>query len=439
MSIYMPEKQNGHGIESQDLVRQLTEARQCTLRLFSDLTDEQMLGPMLRIVNPPLWEIGHVAWFHEKWTLRHLRGQEPIRDGVDSLYDSAAVAHDSRWRLSLPSRRATLNYMDDVLGSIVGLLGTGDICGEELYFHLLPIYHEYMHSEALTYTRQTLSYAQPVATHPTGPNLARNGRLLTDDVEVPGGNFILGADKEEPFVFDNEKWAHSVKVEPFKIARTAVTNSQFAEFVEVGGYKDDRYWSLEGLAWRKETDSRHPVYWKPREGGGWLRRHFDKWTVLEEGSPVIHVNWYEAEAYCNWARRRLPTEAEWEMAAGYSPSERRKLRFPWGDDPPNPERANLDWQAMGCIDAAALESGDSPFGCRQMIGNVWEWTVDDFGPYPGFVVDPYKEYSVPWFGGHKVLRGGCWTTRAKLIRNTWRNFYTPDRRDVLAGFRTCAR
>jgi iron(II)-dependent oxidoreductase len=117
----------------------------------------------------------------------------------------------------------------------------------------------------------------------------------------------------------------------------------------------------------------------------------------------------------------------------------RKRTFPWGDEPPAPDRANLDWRHPGCIDVGALPAGDSAFGCRQMIGNVWEWTADDFLAYPGFTIDPYKEYSQPWFGNHKVLRGGCWTTRSRLIRNTWRNFYTPDRRDVWAGFRTCAR
>ena len=421
------------------LVTQLNEARQRTIELVADLTDDELLGPALKIVNPPLWEIGHVAWFHEKWALRHLRGLRPIREDADSLYDSAAVAHDSRWFLALPSRETTLNYMTEVLETITRFIGNRILSGEELYFHLLPIYHEYMHSEALTYTRQTLSYSMPRLGHVASSVPKTSPGKFREDAEVPGGSFALGAATDEPFVFDNEKWAHSVTLKPFKIARTAVTNADFAEFVEGGGYEHERYWSSAGWAWRQGSGSTHPVYWKKREGGGWLRRHFDNWSALEEHLPVIHVNWYEAEAYCNWAGRRLPTEAEWEMAASYSPAEHRKRRFPWGDSRPTPEQANLDWQAMGCIDGAALEAGDSSFGCRQMIGNVWEWTADDFGPYPGFVIDPYKEYSEPWFSGHKVLRGGCWTTRAELIRNTWRNFYTPDRRDVLAGFRTCAR
>jgi len=165
---------------------------------------------------------------------------------------------------------------------------------------------------------------------------------------------------------------------------------------------------------------------------------------LEDHLPVLHVNWYEADAFCRFAKRRLPTEAEWEMAASSEPTSndqgisQPKRRFSWGDEAPDPNRANLDWQAGGCIDVRALPAGDSAFGCRQMIGNVWEWTASDFTPYPGFVAGPYKEYSAPWFGDHKVLRGGCWTTRARLIHNTYRNFYQPHRRDVWAGFRTCA-
>jgi iron(II)-dependent oxidoreductase len=153
----------------------------------------------------------------------------------------------------------------------------------------------------------------------------------------------------------------------------------------------------------------------------------------------MHVSWYEADAYCRWAGRRLPTEAEWEYAAA-TPSQGavRKRRYPWGYAVATPDRANLFGVAPGPVDVSAFAGGDSAYGCRQMIGNVWEWTADTFLPYPGFVADPYREYSEPWFGNHKVLRGGCFATRATLIRNTWRNFYTPDRRDAFAGFRTCA-
>jgi iron(II)-dependent oxidoreductase len=252
--------------------------------------------------------------------------------------------------------------------------------------------------------------------------------------------FLLGAEQGDGFVFDNEKWAHPVTIAPFLISRTAVSNAEFAAFVESGGYAKERWWSEAGWRWLRAAGAEHPIYWK-RTDGGWQLRQFDALVPLPPELPVLHVNWYEADAYCRWAGRRLPAEAEWEMAASAEPAGDgtwRKRRFPWGDEPPTLERANLDWARGGCVSVGALPEGDSYFGCRQMIGNVWEWTSNDFQPYPGFVVDPYKEYSAPWFGDHKVLRGGCWTTRSRLIRNTWRNFYRPDRRDVWAGFRTCA-
>jgi iron(II)-dependent oxidoreductase len=419
-------------------------ARQRTLEVVADLSDEQLLGPQLRIVNPLLWEIGHVTWFQEKWALRHAGGQAPIRSDGDSLYDSAAVAHDTRWTIPLPSRADTLAYMTAVRDRVLERIEQGKLTEQERYFITLGVLHEDMHTEAFTYTRQTHGWRAPVF---PGLEQATSGATgpLSGDVEVPGGRFLLGGLREEPFVFDNEKWAHPVDVRPFAIARAAVTQSEFAEFVEAKGYSRREFWSEPGLAWRESARAEHPVYWKREAAGRWLRRNFDHWAPLEPHRPVLHVNWWEAEAYCNWAGRRLPTEAEWEAAASAEPGESgkqlsdRKRRFPWGDDAPGPERANLGWRAMGAVDVSALPSGDSAFGCRQMIGNVWEWTASDFGPYPGFEVDPYREYSQPWFGTHKVLRGGAWPTQPRLLRNTWRNFYTPDRRDVWAGFRTCRR
>jgi gamma-glutamyl hercynylcysteine S-oxide synthase len=417
----------------------LIEARTRTLDLVTDLSDEQMIGPRLDIVNPLLWEIGHVAWFQEHWALRHLRRQEPLRQGVDSLYDSAAVAHDTRWDLPLPSREETLAYMHDVLDCVIHRLGVKAPGEREIYFHLLALYHEYMHSEAIAYTRQTLSYTTPrlAAAASGAKDAVKKAGPLPGDVGIPGRSFMLGAAPGSGFVFDNEKWAHAVEVRSFRIARAPVTNVEFAAFVDEEGYAREALWSAAGWEWRQRKGAEHPIYWQRQEGGNWLVRRFDRFVPLESHLPVLHVSWYEAEAYCRWAGRRLPSEAEWEMAAS-SNLDGEKMRYPWGDEPPTSERANLDWRAMECVETGALPAGDSAHGCRQMIGNVWEWTADDFSPYPGFVADPYKEYSAPWFGNHKVLRGGCWATRSHLIRSTWRNFYTPDRRDVWAGFRTCA-
>jgi iron(II)-dependent oxidoreductase len=256
---------------------------------------------------------------------------------------------------------------------------------------------------------------------------------------------MLGAGdtRDLPFFFDNEKWAHPVEVTPFMMARAPVTNAEFARFVDDGGYGRREVWSDEGWAWRDSVSTEHPIYWSKGEDG-WNHRRFDKVEPLPPHQPIIHVNWYEADAYCRWAGRRLPTEAEWELAASAEPTAdgstitARKRLYPWGDERPTPRHANLDARLLGPVDVAAFPEGDSAFGVRQMIGNTWEWCSDAFGPYPGFVRDPYKDYSEPWFGDHKAMRGGCWATRGRMLRITWRNFGTPDRRDIFAGFRTCA-
>lgn len=438
------------GMANARLIEALTETRTRTLKLVDDLTEAQLVGPRLQIVNPLRWEIAHIAWFQEFWVLRHFDCQPPILKQGDELYDSARVAHDTRWDLPLLEREETLVYMQQVLERVIAQAadkrgGLTDAEGyDQEYFLNLDLLHEQMHDEAITYTRQTLGYPAPAiaAVNQVGfakqdATLARAHNDLTSDAQIPGGKFIVGTAPKEGFVFDNEQLTHEVEIAPFAISKTTVTNGEFKHFVEDNGYRRSELWATEGWQWRSGANAEHPVYWRGEGNGQWLRRNFDEWVALDECLPVIHVNWHEADAYCRWAGRRLPSEAEWEVAASAGPAGRKRA-FPWGNNSPTLERANLDSRALGCIPADALAEGDSAFGCRQMIGNVWEWTASDFLPYPGFVPGPYKEYSEPWFGNHKVLRGGCWATRSHLIHNTYRNFYTPDRRDVWAGLRTCA-
>jgi gamma-glutamyl hercynylcysteine S-oxide synthase len=408
------------------------DARQRTLSLVADLTDAQLLGPKLAIVNPLLWELGHIAWFQERWVLRR-PGKPSVLTDADALYDSSVVAHATRWDLPLPARADTLAYLARVLECILEPLGHREPSPEEAYFLQLALFHEDMHAEAFLMTRQTLAYPRPAALPPPPADAAGP---LSGDVVVPGGPFQLGASAGNGFVFDNEKWAHPVELRPFAIARAPVTLAQFEAFLDDGGYTRPEWWSTAGWRWREQADIRHPVYWARRSSGGWARREFDRWLPLEPHRPMCHVNWYEAEAYYRWSGRRLPTEAEWERAALGTTAPKR--RFPWGEEAPTAHQANLDGLAGGVVDVAAAGGGDGPHGCRQLIGNVWEWTASPFLPYPGFAPDPYREYSAPWFGTHHVLRGGCWATRARMLRGTWRNFYRPERRDAWAGFRTCA-
>ena len=354
------------------LERDLVDSRARSARITADFEGERELGPKLAIVNPPLWEIGHVAWFQEYWCLR-LRPDgtrsEPMLPNADKLYDSAKVHHDTRWDLPLPDLAATRKFGEAVLERVRERLAREKDNESLHYFVRLATFHEDMHAEAFLYTHQTHGYGNPI------PELKMPRVQAGDDLEFQGGKFALGAKAGNSFVFDNEKWSHEVDIKPFRMSKTPVTNAEYRDFLECGG------------------TGKAPRYWK-KEGGAWLERRFDRWEAIVPNAPVIHVDFNEAQAYCKWAKRRLPTEAEREFAA-----------------------------ASGRIENAA---------------GVWEWTATDFGPYPGFVVDPYKEYSEPWFGNHKVLRGGSFAAPARLLRSTFRNFYMPHRGDVFCGFRTCA-
>jgi len=427
-------------VSTESLLHDLNAARARTLALLANLTDAQLMGPKQPTLNPLRWEAGHLAWLYEHWILRHLDQRAPLVPHTDTLYDSTRVAHDTRWELPLLSMPDALAYLAAVQAAIIERLTTRELTERDAYFYQLTIFHEHMHTEAFLYMRQTLAY--PAPTLPACDTAAHDAGPWPGDVAVPGGRVQLGATPEDGFVFDNEKWAHPVTVAPFRIARAPVTNKEYLGFVNAGGYRNRAYWDDAGWRWREAAKLDAPIYWR-RHDGHWQARQFDRFGPLALNAPVMHVSWHEANAYCRYAKRRLPTEVEWETAAACETTSDRgtlhpaKRRYPWGDLTPSRLLANLGYRT-GYLDVGALPEGDSAFGCRQMFGNVWEWTASDFLPYPGFTPDPYKEYSAPWFGARKVLRGGSWATPASLMRNTWRNFFPPERNDIFAGFRTCA-
>ena len=435
------------------LIDDLKDARQRTLELVDGLDQQQIIGPRLDMVNPLLWEIGHVAYFHELWTLRHIDGADSLLDNADELYDSINIAHEDRWDLPLLSLDDTKTYMQQVLDAEIKRLKRKDVTAQDIYLTRYAVFHEDMHTEAYTYSRRTLNYPAPALTNSEKNDMAYDAGPLEGDVDIIGGEFLLGAPEDKGqedngpennseakiFCFDNEKWQHPVNIKSFRIARATTTYQQYAKFVDDGGYSHQTYWGDDGWDWLQKNGISTPNGWKKDADGHWQIKQFDQWQDMRPHAAVTHVSWYEASAYCRWANRRLPTEAEWELAASGSPSNtNEKRRYPWGDEEPTEKYVNMDSRAMRSIDVGALPDGDSAFGCRQMLGNVWEWTADTFNPYPGFIADMYQDYSQPLFGQTKVLRGGAWTTRSRMIRNTWRNYYGPDRNDVFAGFRTCA-
>ncbi len=512
-----------------ELVTDLRDARQRTLALVRDLTDRQLSAAgavEAAEVDGPLWELGHVAWFQERWTVRELGHARPLLGDADKRFDSSIAFRDRR-RLALPSREATLRYLGEVLENVVASLWRREVDDRAAYLHRLVTAHEDLHGEALIRARYALELPAPalpgelidVITTSGGlcksqePVLHALERAMSDelaaqlsgehahvridattgqvvvtragvehrisradstdlaaqallndlmarlslpdprpvvepattagacpgDVDIPGGRFLLGASRDEAFALGSERWAHEVDVQPFRMARAPVTQAEFAEFVEAGGYTDDRWWSREGRRWRDTVFASQPGCWSRGSGGAWYRKHYDALVPLEPHRPMTGVCWHEAEAFCAWAGRRLPTEAEWEFAASVDPTTLthgralEKRRYPWGDAPPDARRAHLDLASNGTVDVNAYRDGDSAFGVRQMIGNVWEWTASDFVRYPGEVAGDERQGSP-----HKVLRGGSFATRARVARSTLRGHHPPERRDVLAGFRTVA-
>lgn len=369
------------------LIDRLAQTRGRLRALIDRLPPGGWLGPRAGHLNPPLWEYGHIVWFQERWCLRE-RPDGPcgpsLLRGADALYDSSSVPHDTRWDLALLQPAAVDDYAEQVASAVAVRLRSA-FDNAIAYFAELCLYHELMHIEAWWMAFQNLGYAPPF-----WPELAAS--LPAQRLAVAAGEAELGSGPDAGFIFDNEKWRHTVPVAAFDIDAGLVSETAFAEFVDADGYLREALWSAAGWAWRVASDARHPLYWRP-EQGGWQARRFDRWLPLRADIPVLHVNRYEAEACAAWQGRRLPTAAQWLRATA-------RPEFQWG--------------------------------------GAWEWLRDPFEPYPGFEPDPYREYSQPWFHTHGELRGGGPVTDGSLKYPGFRNFYLPERRDPFAGFRTAS-
>ncbi|MEU8965917.1 ergothioneine biosynthesis protein EgtB [Streptomyces sp. NPDC048491] len=414
----------------------LTAARARTGTLTSTVDDHELTAQHSPLMSPLVWDLAHIGNQEEQWLLRAVAGQDAIRPEIDSLYDAFEHPRAARPTLPLLAPAEARRYAADVRGRALDVLQSTPLRGGPLtdaaFAFGMIAQHEQQHDETMLITHQLRS--GPVAlTAPEPPTGTTDG--LPAEALVPGGPFTMGT-STEPWALDNERPAHRRAVSAFHLDTTPVTCGAYLRFMADGGYREERWWEPAGWTMVREHALDAPLFWR-QEGGQWLRRRFGVTEPVPLDEPVLHVSWYEADAYARWAGRRLPTEAEWEKAARHDPASGRSRRYPWGDGDPTAAHANLGQRHLRPASAGAYPEGQSPLGVRQLMGDVWEWTSSDFLPYPGFVAFPYREYSEVFFGpGHKVLRGGAFSVDEVACRGTFRNWDLPVRRQIFAGFRT---
>jgi gamma-glutamyl hercynylcysteine S-oxide synthase len=443
------------------IAAELIAARARTALLTDSVDEADLVQQHSPLMSPLVWDLAHIANQEELWLLREVGGTEPMHPEIDPLYDAFEHSRAERPTLPLLPPAEARAYGHEVRGRVLDLLdrmrfdsgghggadsppvsrgGLGGIVpprqallADGFAFGMVA-QHEAQHDETMLITHQLRTGTPVLAENPPPP---ADATALPAEVRVPGGVFTMGTTSADPWALDNERPAHAVDVPVFYLDTTPVTCGAYTAFIADGGYDNPRWWTEEGWKHRQRAGLVAPLYWSYSGDGQWVRRVFGRTSLVDPNEPVLHVSWYEADAYARWAGRRLPTEAEWEKAARYDPATGESLRYPWGSAPPSAELANLNQRFLRPAPAGSYPAGAAPCGARQLIGDVWEWTSSDFGPYPGFTAWPYREYSEVFFGPEcKVLRGGSFAVSPVACRSTFRNWDYPIRRQIFAGFRT---
>ncbi|MQY10410.1 Hercynine oxygenase [Streptomyces sp. RB5] len=413
----------------------LERARRRTLALTDCLDDDGLTAQHSPLMSPLVWDLAHIGSQEDIWLLRAAGRGPGLRPDLDDMYDAFQHPRADRPALPLLTPAQARRYLGEVRDRALAVLAGSDPHGDDplladAFVFGMVAQHEQQHDETMLATHQ-LRRGTPVLHAPAPPG----GHPLPDEVLVPGGPFTMGT-STDPWALDNERPAHTVEVPAFHLDTTPVTNAAYQEFIAAGGYDEPRWWHPDGWAHVRRTGIHAPLF-RRRDGDAWLRRRFGRTEPVPPDEPVVHVCWYEADAYARWAGRRLPTEAEWEKAARHDPATGTSRTYPWGEAEPTARHANLGQRHLAPAPAGAYPAGAAPSGARQLIGDVWEWTSSDFTAYPGFGAFPYREYSEVFFGpGYKVLRGGSFGADQVAVRGTFRNWDYPIRRQIFAGFRT---
>ncbi|CBH47344.1 ergothioneine biosynthesis protein EgtB [Rhodococcus hoagii] len=417
----------------------LLRARHRSHTLTDCVDDSDLIAQHSPLMSPLVWDLAHIGNQEELWLIRDVGGRDPVRRDIDELYDAFKHARSTRPTLPLLGPDEARKYVGEVRDKTWDVLDASRFRGRRLehdgFAFAMIAQHEQQHDETMLATHQ-LRKGQAVLTAPDVPRAA--APIADRETVIPAGEFTMGT-SDDPWALDNERPAHRVHVPEFAIDTVPVSNAEYAEFIDDGGYRRRELWSERGWQHNRESGLEAPQFWTGDGSGRWWRHRFGVLEPVPADEPVMHVCWFEADAYARWAGKRLPTESEWEKAARWHPASGRSRRFPWGDEEPDRTRANLGQRHLAPAPVGSYPAGRSPLGVLQLIGDVWEWTSSRFTGYPGFTAFPYREYSEVFFGGdYRVLRGGSFGTDPVACRGTFRNWDHPIRRQIFAGFR-CAR
>ena len=425
-------------LSKQSISDLLAEARERTLLIISGLSDEDLHRQHDPLMSPIIWDIGHIAHFEELWLTRNLSGAIEFSE-MPGIYNPFEHPRAERAALPLPTLPEMMQRLRDIRARVLDQLDRlewdddNPLLRHGFVYHMV-LQHEYQHNETILQTLQLKRGERYAA--PRSWSFQPGQPVAAGMVHFPGGEVRIGTD-DNRVSYDNERPSHAVDVRPFLIDRAPVTNGRYLEFMSDDGYARRDLWSHGGQQWLEGSKASAPKYWQ-REGPEWTERVMDLVRPVDPTRPVCHVSFYEAEAFARWDGKRLPTETEWEAAAAWDSATGTTRVFPWGDEIAPARDANIDQLSFDTSPVGSFQRNYSPAGCYGMIGDVWEWTSTDFSGYPGFRSFPYREYSEEFFGtAYKVLRGGSWATRPGAIRNTFRNWDYPIRRQIFSGFR-CA-
>ena len=421
------------------ILKQFRETRERTLDLVKTLEKDDFVVQTAFFMSPPKWHVGHVSWIYEAIMSKIDKNYEfyskEFSEYLNSYYQQFGVPHDKGLRgvISRPTTDQIFQYFNTINQRVEKFIETNDLNKEQQKLIIMGFHHECQHQELLVYDLQHLlaeQYRPVIKNKIVKPSDSENSSIL-----IKGGLYSMGYSGSD-YCYDIELPQHKVYLNNYKIDRFPVTNGQFMKFIEDGGYETYKHWLSDGWEKVKKNDWNAPMYWEKIDEE-WHVRDFLGIRKINPNEPVCHVSYYEADAYCKWAGKRLPTEAEWEKAACWNENKQEKTIFPWGDDEPTPERCNLlESYHWGCTEVGSQPNGKSHYGCQQMIGDVWEWTSSEFTGYPGFK-SGFDEYNDKWFTNQKVLRGGSFGTPKMSIRGSYRNFFRLDERWLFSGFR-CA-